>query len=43
MSEGQVEDEDALDCTCARADAGDSSGALSESYKAPGSGRTPDG
>ena len=37
MSYGQVDDEDALGCTCAWADAIDSGGALNESGKAPGS------
>ncbi len=43
MSYGQVDDEDALGCTCAWADAIDSGGALNESGKAPGSGKTPGG
>ena len=43
MSCSQVVDEDALGCTCAWADAIDSGGALNESGKAPGSGKTPGG
>ena len=43
MTDGQFDDEDALGCTCAWADAIDSGGALNESGKAPGSGKTPGG
>ena len=42
-SYGQVDEEDALGCTCAMAGAVDSDGALHESGKAPGSGKTPCG